>query len=91
MNTLNPFPVTSTEEELKKTNNVIGKEHFKNNINDVKLTTIDTNPTKSGKDKITCNICGKSYTRYNKTKHCKTKHHQFCTKMNTKWRNIIIQ
>lgn len=91
MNKINPYPVTSTTEELNDINNkIINKEHFKKNINDEKLKTIDNNTSKSPKDKIECNICGRSYTRSNRIKHNKTKHHIFCVGLNKKWRESII-
>lgn len=91
MNKINPYPVTSSVEELKSNNNnIFHRAHFKKNICDEKLKINDINNEKKGKDIINCKICGKNYTRYNKSKHIKTKHHIFCEKINDKWRNTII-
>ncbi len=90
MNKINPFPVTSSVDDIKDVNKVIQKQHFKNNINDDTLKTIDSSITKKSNDKIECMICGKKYTRCNKSKHNKTKHHVFCLGLNKKWRETII-
>lgn len=84
MNKINPYPVTSDTEELKNDSKIIQKEHFKNNISNEELKV------KKYGDKVDCMICGKRYTRYNKSKHNKTKHHIFCEKLNKKWRDSII-
>lgn len=90
MNKINPYPITSTDKEIINDNKIIQNIHFKNNINDDKLKIEDNNKIKKGNDKIKCMICGKLFTRYNKSKHVKTNHHLFCEKINKKWRNMII-
>lgn len=91
MNKINPYPVTCNLDELKKTNKIIYKEHFKKNIDNDNLKYIDLNKQKKSTDVIKCNICDKNYTRSNKSKHNKTKHHIFCEKLNKKWRDSIIK
>lgn len=90
MNKINPFPVTSTIDEIKETDKIIQKEHFKNNINNESLKISDNQKNKKSNDKIECKICGRSFTRCNRSKHNKTKHHIFCEKLNKKWRESII-
>lgn len=90
MNNLNPYPVTSTTQELKDSNKIIQKEHFKKNITNEKLKINDENIKKTPYDKLDCKICGKQFMRCNKSKHNKTKHHIFCEKLNSKWRETII-
>lgn len=42
------------------------------------------------KDKINCDICGKTYTRSNKNAHIKTNHHQIYSKMNKKMAKLLL-
>lgn len=91
MNKINPFPVTSTVEDIIINSKTLQKNHLLANSKDPNLIVTDNNIKKSPKDKLTCNICGKSFTRSNKVKHNKTKHHIFCTKLNEKWRDTIIK
>mgnify|MGYP000850943203 CR=1 FL=1 len=85
MDKINPYPITSSLEELKNDNKIIQKAHFIKNINDEKFKN-----EQISNNRIKCMICGKEYTKYNKTKHYKTKHHIFCEKLNYKWRKMII-
>lgn len=91
MNKLNPYPVTSSSDELKNATKIISKEHFKKNVTNEKLKVIDENIVKKPCDKIICNICGRHFTRSNKSKHNKTNHHKFCEELNKKWRDSILQ
>lgn len=90
MNKINPYPITASKEELINDNKVIQNLHFKNNINKEELKVSDCHIIKNGNNKIQCMICGKYFTRYNKSKHNKTKHHLFCENINKKWRDMII-
>lgn len=91
MNKINPYPVTCSVDELKNnSNNIFHKAHFKKNIDNENLKVNDISREKKGNDIIECKICGRTYTRYNKSKHTKTKHHIFCEKINDKWRKTII-
>lgn len=90
MNNLNPFPVTSSIDDLKKSDKVIAREHFKNNVTKDTLKVIDENIVKKPYDRLDCKICGKKFMRCNKSKHNKTKHHIFCENLNKKWRDTII-
>lgn len=97
MNKLNPYPVTADTNELVLAEKIIPKKHFEKNVNnkelekkELELENKDNVSDKKGNDRIQCQICDRSYTRYNKTKHNKTKHHIFCTKLNKKWRDSII-
>ena len=90
MNKLNPFPVTATLDEIKSTTRIIPKLHFEKNINDKKMQVEDIHIIKKGSDILVCKICGRTYTRYNKQKHDKTKIHILCVNMNKKWRDMIL-
>lgn len=90
MNKINPYPVTSTVEELKDNEKIIQKEHFKKNIENKQLIDEYNGSSKGRNDKIKCMICGNTYTKSNKSKHIKTKHHIFCEGLNRKWRDTII-
>lgn len=91
MNKINPYPVTSSIDELKNNEKIIQKQHFTKNVDIPCLKTIDNNKEKKPTDIITCMICDKIYTRSNKSKHEKTKHHIFCVNLNKKWRDSIIK
>lgn len=75
-------PIFCDDAELQYIKKPIGKSHYKNAIEEIKEDLQDKY--------IICDICGKKYTKYNKTKHCKTNHHQFCLKLNKKWRKMIL-
>lgn len=90
MDKINPYPITSSVAELRNAERIIPKLHFTENINNKKYKTIENTTIKNGKDKIKCQICSIDYTRYNKSKHYKTKHHIFCESLNKKWRDTII-
>lgn len=90
MNKINPYPVTAEVSELKNDEKIIQKEHFNKNIANEKLKSQDDNKLKTKNDKIKCMICGNSFTRSNRSKHNKTKHHIFCEGLNKKWRDTII-
>lgn len=88
---INPYPVTLEKEDLKNLNKVINRAHFEKNIEDNNKKIVDNHVEKKGSDKIECKICGRTYTRYNKSKHNKTNHHKFCEKLNDKWRDSILK
>jgi hypothetical protein len=71
--------------ELKYVQTPIGKAHY-----DASDKKDDKQDDKKYTDRIECKICDRSYTRSNASKHRKTKHHQFCEKLNKKWRDMLI-
>lgn len=45
---------------------------------------------KQPRDLVKCDVCGKIFTRWNRTKHNKTKHHQLYNNVNEKMRKLIL-
>lgn len=78
-------PIFYNNDQLQFMKNPIGKAHYKN-----ALENKDNNKIKIPSQYVECDICGKKYTKYNKNKHIKTKHHIFCKKINKKWRKMIL-
>ena len=66
---LNMIRAHQTAEQLK----AYEKEYYKNNRAKIRL---------HNNESLLCKICGKTYTRTNKSHHCKTKHHQKCVHLN---------
>lgn len=77
-------PIFCTDEALQEVKTPIAKAHYK-----LAIDRINENHNNLG-EYIKCDICGKDYTKYNKSKHNKTNHHIFCTKINKKWRKMIL-
>lgn len=78
-----------SDDELQYIKKPLGKAHFNSRKEDSPKENLPKEKNKySGY--VNCNICEKKYTRYNSTAHKKTKHHQFCCKINTKWRKFIL-
>lgn len=71
----------STMNYIKKP---VGKAIFKRS--EEEKQNKKTNP----RDKVRCNICSKEFTRWNRSKHNKTKHHILCEKIVSKMKNFIL-
>lgn len=76
-------PIFLTEDELQYVKRPIGNAHLQNQ------TMLEEDEVVDDKYML-CDICGKKYTKYNKTKHRRTKHHQFCLKLNKRWRSMLL-
>jgi hypothetical protein len=89
-------------DELEYLEIPIGKALYKHQKNDTieeqdEITKIPRgrprkNPDKLAdpNDKIICDICGKTYTRSNKTAHVRTQRHKIYTSVNEKLRKLLI-
>ncbi len=89
-------PILLNDDELQYIKKPLGQAHYKKAI---KEKTYEEEMKEYNKERakhrpdsiyIDCDICERTYTKYNKDKHIKTKHHQFCVKLNKKWRKMII-
>lgn len=75
-------PIFLEDNELQYIKNPIGNAHYKKALENSNKKTKD--------DYIICDICGKGYTKSNKSRHNKSKHHLFCQQLNKKWRKMIL-
>lgn len=77
-----------SEEELKYLQKPIGKAIYKNSTKGRprKQEHEKCKPT----DKITCEICGKTYIRSGSAAHKITNYHKLHERMNTKLRKILL-
>lgn len=78
-------PILLDDDTIQYIKKPLGKAHYKNGIDHKEDLNIYR-----GSDYVECDICDKKYTKYNKSKHLATKHHQFCVKLNKKWRKMLI-
>lgn len=80
------------EEQLSK--NIPNKleEEFKviNTIQNDKIEEVKEKVYAKPNDKVECDVCGKVFTRSNRTVHNKTKYHQLYLKLNKKVRDVFI-
>lgn len=83
-------PALCTDSTLQQLKKPIHKATYKKGIINVEGDDQCSSIRFNDKFIVGCDICGKQYTRYNKTKHYKTQHHIFCEKINKKWRSMIL-
>jgi hypothetical protein len=70
------------DDTLKYVQKPIGKALFNNGKKVIRKN--DPN------EKMTCELCGKSYTRCNKVHHNKTQYHQLYEKINKKMMKLVL-
>ena len=61
------------KEQQKERNDRNNKIYYQNNRAKLLLKK---------KERLLCKVCGKTYTRHNKARHCRSNHHQNCVHLN---------
>jgi hypothetical protein len=79
------------KEEFNYSQKPVGKAIYKHSIEEKRkagrpIKDVKVNP----KDRLECDICGKSYIRSSSTHHKRTQYHQAHVKINSKLRKLLI-
>ena len=81
-----------TKQEFDYSQKPIGKAIYKHSIDDTKKIGRPKKDDKvNPKDRLECDICGKTYTRSSSTHHKRTQYHQAHLKINKKLRELLIE
>ena len=77
-------PIVMTKEEIKTViNNPLTKSRYGAALKKSRK------PRPSKNERITCDVCGRSYTQSNVSHHRKSKHHLLCKEINNKFLDIL--
>lgn len=76
-----------TKEEFDYTQKPVGKAIYKHSVGRPKK---DADEKTSPKDRVECDICGKTYVRSSSTNHKRTQFHQAHVKINKKLQKLLI-
>lgn len=79
-----------TKDEFDYTQKPIGKAIYKHSVEMKKVGRPKKDIKASPKDRLECEICGKTYVRSSSTHHKRTQYHLAHVKINKKLRELLI-